>query len=226
MPKFDKCFITGCDINTEWQLPWFLENYYKHNRDPLLVADFGMSERAKEALSIDIRISGIMHMDKIGETEKGWFYKPLTMLNSPSDKTVWIDTDCEIKQNLSSIWNLLQPNKLNMVEDKPWSKRRGETWHNSGVVGFIKKPEILKRWAAEVRTSPTVGDQEVLHSLLDPISRMTYINDLPNSFNWLRLQIDNDGSPPPDNVKIIHWTGEKGNNRIKGLIKINRFING
>ena len=165
MPKFDKCFITGCDINTEWQLPWFLENYYKHNRDPLLVADFGMSERAKEALSIDIRISGIMHMDKIGETEKGWFYKPLTMLNSPSDKTVWIDTDCEIKQNLSSIWNLLQPNKLNMVEDKPWSKRRGETWHNSGVVGFIKKPEILKhKGIRATQTMPDVWDAPSLNT--------------------------------------------------------------
>ena len=27
--KLDKLFLTGCDIKTEWQLPWFLNNYLK-----------------------------------------------------------------------------------------------------------------------------------------------------------------------------------------------------
>ena len=32
MPKMpDKLIITGCDEKTEWQLWWFIENYYKHN---------------------------------------------------------------------------------------------------------------------------------------------------------------------------------------------------
>ena len=29
--KLDKLFLTGCDIKTEWQLPWFLNNYLKQN---------------------------------------------------------------------------------------------------------------------------------------------------------------------------------------------------
>ena len=32
MPKLpEKLFLRGCDERTEWQLPWFLENYFKDN---------------------------------------------------------------------------------------------------------------------------------------------------------------------------------------------------
>ena len=45
MPKMpDKLIVTGCDEKTEWQLPWFLDNYFKHNTIPIAVANFGMSE--------------------------------------------------------------------------------------------------------------------------------------------------------------------------------------
>ena len=27
--QFDRCFLTGCDKVTEWQLPWFVENFKK-----------------------------------------------------------------------------------------------------------------------------------------------------------------------------------------------------
>ena len=42
-----KVFLTGCDNNTEWQLPWFVHNYRKHNTIPLVLADFGMSKEAR-----------------------------------------------------------------------------------------------------------------------------------------------------------------------------------
>ena len=44
-------------------------------------------------------------------------------------------------QNIDEIFDLLEPQKLSMVEDKPWSWRRGHVWHNSGVVGFILSTE-------------------------------------------------------------------------------------
>ena len=35
-------FMTGCDHNTEWQLPWFIENFERYNDTKLVIADFGM----------------------------------------------------------------------------------------------------------------------------------------------------------------------------------------
>jgi len=46
---------------------------------------------------------------------------------------------------------------------------------------------------------------------------MTYVNELPNEYNWLRLQIENDNQPA-NNAKVVHWTGPKGKERIKAMI--------
>jgi hypothetical protein len=103
-----------------------------------------------------------------------------------------------------------------MVEDKPWTKRRQEIWHNSGVVGIIDKPIILHQWCQEVHDNPTVGDQEVLHSMLNPITKLSHIEDLPNEYNVLRLQVELDGYK--GKKKIVHWTGAKGKDKIRSMM--------
>ena len=222
----DKVFLTGCDEKTEWQLPWFLGNYYKHNTTKLAIADFGMSAEMKQWVSTQSGAWCVMNMDKDPNTNKygkGWFYKPDAMLTVPSKATVWLDTDCQVLGNLDHIFRIMQPNKLNMVIDRPWLTRRQEEWFNSGVVGFINKPEILHKWAAQVKENPYIGDQEVLHSMLDPLNRQIYINELPNKWNWLRIQVENDNEDSNDK-KIMHWTGEKGNDRIRGMMKIKEAL--
>ena len=108
-----------------------------------------------------------------------------------------------------------------MVEDKPWTKRMGGAgrWHNSGVVAFRGKPDILRKWEEACRKKPSRGDQETLHELLSfsPLMKLQHISDVPNIYNWLRVQIDNDGQ---DNSKklAMHWTGEKGKNVIRKKI--------
>jgi len=128
-----------------------------------------------------------------------------------------LDTDCEIRGNISGIFGLLKPQMLNMIEDKPWAKRRGGVQYNSGVVGVIDKPVILGMWAQWVQESGEVGDQEVLTANLNPITAIKYINSLPNEYNWLRLQIENDNEPAT-NARVVHWTGAKGNDRIRSMI--------
>ena len=59
----DKLIITGCDEKTEWQLWWFIENYYKHNTIPLAIADFGMSEEAKNSLKSSYHPALFCHID-------------------------------------------------------------------------------------------------------------------------------------------------------------------
>lgn len=211
--SYGKAFITGCDHKTEWMLPWFFENYKKHCSIPLLFADFGISHRS----IVQDHVHAILDLTKI--KHQGWFKKPSAIYHSPSIQTIWLDTDCQIMNNIDHLFNLLVPNKLNMVEDKPWKKRRGGVQFNSGVVGVINKPLILGMWSDWCQNTNEVGDQETLTANLNPITQITYIHELPNEYNWLRLQIENDNQPPTT-ARIIHWTGQKGKDRIKGMMDV------
>lgn len=208
--KLSKLFITGCDYNTEWMLPWFVENFKKHNSEAeLIIYDFGMRGGLYPEMRKSLR----------GNQDKGWFKKPAAMLNATllADNVCWIDTDCEIVGNIEGIWNYLEPNKLLMAEDLPWSKRRGEKWHNSGVVAFQSTPKILNEWAAEVSVNPIQGDQEVLHMMVkDGLKRMIHITDLPRKYNVLR--IDHLDKTVPKDPLIFHWTGQKGKDKIRSMM--------
>ena len=190
-----KLFFTGCDSKTSWMLPWFKDNFRKHNPDAELM---------------------IMNFDDMFFDHTGWFKKPAAMMfaSSLAEKVCWLDTDCEVRGNLDPIFSRIEPNKLSMVEDVPWSKRRQETWHNSGVVAFQGIPIILKKWADEVKRAPVVGDQEVLHSMLRVgMNRLMHIEDLPRQYNTLRIDLIDKSEPK--NIKILHWTGAKGKEEIK-----------
>ena len=207
--KYSEVFLTGCDSNTEWMLPWFFENYSKHNTTPIAVADFGMSEKGLEVAKSNSDL--ILDMTKF--KGKGWFLKPMAMLAVPSKKIVWIDTDIEVRGDLSDILKHIEPEKLSMVIDHPWTNRRGELWHNSGVVAFQNKPMILRQWYQEIQNNPQRGDQETLHAMLNPITKMSYIKDLPHKYNVLRLDlIDN---RVPKDIAAMHWTGQKGKDEIR-----------
>jgi len=203
-----KLFITGCDSNTEWQLPWFVRNFRKHNPDAeLLIYDFGMEGDLPTEIVGDARHKG--HFS-------GWMHKPAAMHQTHwPDMVCWLDTDCEVRANLDGIWNHVEEGKISMGEDKPWSSRRGETWHNSGVVAWKGKPEILNKWNDLAFKNPQArGDQELLHEYLKiGLNRIKHIHTLPNIYNVLRLQLQ-DGTAP-NNAKIMHWTGPKGNLEIK-----------
>ena len=44
----NKYILTGCDKNTEWQLPWFMENCNKVTEVELIIADFGMKHEMRK----------------------------------------------------------------------------------------------------------------------------------------------------------------------------------
>lgn len=215
MKSFDKIFITGCDYKTEWMLGWFIKNFYKHNKTPIVFANFGISEAGLNQLSA---VSASI-IDLRSEPGKGWFKKPQAMMEASklANQVCWIDTDCHVLANISEVFDYTQPNKLSMVEDIPWSNRRGETWHNTGVVAFQDSPPILAEWLNAVRNNPVTGDQEVLHSILrQDLKRQVYTNTLPPEYNWLRLMLQ-DGMDSKKK-KVMHWTGDKGKDQIKGML--------
>lgn len=211
----DTLFLTGCDSVTEWQLPWFVDNFRLHNPDAnLAIADFGMSDEMLSYASSSCQI--IIAMTT--ETKKGWMKKPHAMLSSPSKKTCWLDTDCQVLGDLMSVFDYVSPNKLSMVEDRPWTTRRGEKWHNSGVVAYAGRPKVLIDWAKYCQETDIDGDQEVLHWMMgnDQLRRITYIEDLPHKYNVLRIDLlDNNA---PKEKLVMHWTGRKGNDEIRRMM--------
>ena len=213
--------MTGCNEATAWMLPWFIENFRKHNTDiPIIFFDFGVDAATSAWMETTKQFDAIIRLKrppKVG----GWFLKPRALLESPTEYTVWIDTDCEVLGDLSGIFNYIENGKLAMAVDKPWTKRHGEQWHNSGVIGVRRKPEILRKWVHECEHAPKRGDQETLHAMLPtPLDKMVSITDIPNEYNWLRVQLQNDNEDSP-NKKIMHWTGSKGKDVIKEKIKGN-----
>ena len=207
--KLSNVFITGCDQNTEWMLPWFYDNISQHSKTKMLVYDFGMSDEMKRMFAA-IPLKG---------NEKGWFKKPRAMQEAGklAEKVCWLDTDCQVLGPIDEIFNHIEPNKLAMVEDKPWSIRRQEKWHNSGVVAFQSTPNILDEWVTAVAHNPKVGDQEVLHDLVKGgMRRMIHITDLPRKYNTLRLDLQ-DNTAPASPV-VMHWTGPKGKAKIQEFI--------
>jgi len=207
--KSSKAFLTGCDEGHAWMLPWFFTNFKKNSQLPLIFADFGVSQETLDFVKDNV--DDIIDLSKF--KGRGWFLKPRAMLAAQSDMTCWIDTDCEILDNIDGIFDHVEPNMLSMVRDHPWTQRRGELWHNSGVVAFQGKPTILSQWFKRVEEDPQVGDQEVLHSMLNPITKISTIKDLPHRYNILRIDlIDNN---IPKSPAIMHWTGSKGKDEIR-----------
>jgi hypothetical protein len=213
----DKVFVTGCDEKCEWQLEWFLKGFKKHNKEiPIVFADFGVSAEMKQWIHQVSAFEEIIQIPK--QRVNGWFLKPKTLQIVEAEKVCWLDTDCQILNNIEDIWDHCEPDKLGMCEDRPWTKRTGEKWHNSGVMAIIDKPRILQPWIAACSKTPNQGDQEVLHFLLrTPIDKVKHICELPHKYNWLRIDVEND-SLDSNAKKVMHWTGEKGNFSIKKMI--------
>lgn len=206
---YSEIFITGCDHHTEWQLPWFVENFRKHNETELFLADFGISKDMQKWVEKNQIVSY-----EVKSQAKGWFKKPRAMLDATvlSHKVCWVDTDCEILGNIEEIFNTTVPHKIGMCEDRPWTRRRPEygKWYNSGVVCFEGKPNILRAWADECIRNPFEGDQEVLYGMMrgDEILKLSVIEELPRKYNTLRL--DYIDSSNVKNPLIVHHTGRKG----------------
>lgn len=225
-----KYFITGCDSNTEWQLPWFTEKYSQVCRENLIIADFGMTPEMREFAKDNSNYL-------VDVQSNGWFSKVETMWKMKhffgnDNEYCWVDTDCEMCHDPSAIFMHVEENKLTVVVDHPWTQNGSPwtpqgihgPWYNTGVVAFKGRPPILEKWFAEVRDTEDKhrGDQEALYHLLnsDGMMRVIHINEAPHKYNVLRLDIEQDRCPPTPPV-IVHWTGRKGNEVIKEQMRGN-----
>ncbi|MEI7943004.1 MAG: hypothetical protein WCH76_07590, partial [Candidatus Riflemargulisbacteria bacterium] len=213
--------IVGCIQEQEDLIPWFVDNYKKYCKLPLIFADFGITEKYKNFC----KLSGSL-MDVSDTRASGWMRKPFACLRTPFKKTIWMDLDVEIKSDiaqylvfgegknigLSEDWYLNNnPNNMGFRDNVPSDLKIPDT----GVIVFEYGNPLIKKWALKIITSGDTykGDHQVLAVVL----RENGITEEYNISKELhRMRLD---KPMESDAKItFHWTGPSGKNHIRELI--------
>ncbi len=225
--------IVASDMKQEWILKWWWVHYSKHNDSPVTFFDLGMSKSAiiwckskgtvipfslpdstiskKSDIPPDIQKQWEgSYSKRIWDCRIEWMHKPFIILQSPYDRTIWIDIDCEVKDSLSSLFDYCNTDdgisliKLNL---------KANTVINSGVVVAKRLALAFTYWAEAVleKHHITMSDETALIEAQKkhPIK----ITPLPFGFNFLNFWKTN--SP----VSVYHHGGGVGKREILKQIK-------
>jgi len=169
----DQGILTGCDINHEWMLKWWWDHYTKCNDYPVAFCDFGMSKSARmwcetkgtlltapkhflKEMSPSSKANWEdLHPDDIWSNRNIWFKKPLLLPHTPFKKSIWMDVDCEVKQPLSSLFEILTQNDFAVCQEVPRGiavrREKGllfpdENAYLTGVIAYKNTSPIIKKW--------------------------------------------------------------------------------
>lgn len=228
--------VVASDVNQEWLLSWWWDNYTRYNSYPVTFVDFGLSEEAKQWCRqkgelVESFFSAFPITKNQVDEEKArfwetvyeskswwnkrvfWHQKPIAMLQSPYERSVWLDVDCEVKASLTNLFAQIQEplllcpelEEIQAFDLHHGNLQDGEVLFNSGVVGFMKDSPYILQWAeaALVKHSEYFGDQNLLSRLIH--ENNWPVHKLSRFYNWREVSFGKN----PD-VKIVHWVGEPG----------------
>jgi len=232
----DQGVLCGADLHQEWLLPWWWSSYRLNNTCPVTFCDFGLSDDARSwcqdrgtVISIDTCSSWIASCDQIpaflkSEWEKlygkriwnsrqAWFKKPIALLDSPYQKTLWVDIDCEILSSIHPLFEFCSSScpfaLVREISTDYLPLFHPQVKYNGGVIVYMKEAGILKKWADAARSQNDQfwGDDPLLSHL---ICQYRYpIQEIPPIWNW-RMS---DGFNPL--AHIYHWVGSGGKEYIR-----------
>lgn len=213
----DKAFLVAADENIADILFWWIYQCVKFHPDiPIQVVDLGLKPETRKRVERNCVILDI-------EKRKGkhpWFNKPRAMLASQADTTLWMDIDTEFVKNVYDVFDLTEDGKIGLVPDQFWVNK-GKPQYNTGVILYQgQHSNILKVWDRAINSSNKRGDQDVLLDLLTehPIWKQS-VFDLPDKYNYVRLEYMVNASGA-DDLRVVHWTGPKGKEIIRGPKKM------
>ncbi len=223
--------IIASDQTLEWILPWWLENYRKHNSHPVAFIDLGLSFEKKDWCKKHGEFIPLRVVDFAEETDPetakqweeefgrhfwgsrdAWFKKPLACLKSPFERTVWIDIDCEVRAPITPLFQYADsPSGFAMAKEQVDPSKAFQIY-NSGIIVFRQNHPLLKEWAdlCLTRSGQFRGDQEAFSHMI--AERKIGIDEVPPLYNWSRCREDR------DDVAIQHWHGHHGKYVIRTLI--------
>ncbi len=216
--------LCGADRSQQWLLPWWWSRYRENNAFPITFCDFGMTKQMRQwclargdlipidlhpfhitpKSGIDPKLAKRWEYDygsRVWESRLNWFKKPFALLQSPYEKTIWIDVDCEILGPLEPVFHeLTLENSIALVRDHPDALVR----YNGGVIAFQPNTPILQHWAeASLNMNHLFGgDDPLLSHLID--KHRIQVSQLPMAYNW-RIAWGLNLS-----AVILHWVGTEG----------------
>lgn len=227
--------VVASDQGAEWLLSWWWNCYRKHHTQPVAFVDFGMSEAAKKwcaqngilipfagpcdfvAAKDQVRPKDQLRWEAIygptvWQARRSWFKKPLAMLHSPFETTVWLDLDCEVCQPIDAILEGLDSHGLGAVQVTKGAH------YNSGVVVYGKKSPLLHAWADGClkKHRRCIGDETLLSAL---VRKGGYpFKELDRKFNWMM------GWGYHPELVIAHWAASWGKLCIESMGGIQRYL--
>lgn len=236
--------LAGCDRNQEWLLVWWYSHLRKHHPDlPIAFGDFGMSEEGLQwceqrgtvipassipplpesmgrgwPLAGEKWVQRYLLSDSLKPQRPTWFRKPLLMKQSPFERTLWLDLDCQVLNSLSPILSLpLNSSKMAIGKSgNSFSMIALESpkifqvkIHNSGVVLFEKNSPLLDFWIFLLSQESLSfdGDDQLLSFGIQQY-RFTP-TQIPCNYNW-----NYKWGPNPE-AAICHYEGEGPKNGLR-----------
>ena len=225
--------VVAADRGAEWLLKWWWECYSRHHKESVAFVDFGMSEEARKWCEERGRVIPFAHNDfvkprdelsikqqrkwegiygvKVWEARKSWFKKPLAMMQSPFEKSVWMDLDCEVCQPIDGIFEAVEKRVLGAVRVE-----RG--LYNSGVVVFDREAPLLHAWAKACleEHGDVIGDETLLSKI---VKKKCYpFKELEREYNWMM------GWGYHPRIKVAHWAANWGKMCIETMGGIQTFL--
>ena len=238
--------IVGCTANFEWLLPWWWLHYQMQNIEyPVTFFDFGdMSTSAKKWCEKRGQLKSLPNVDieklilkkedisthrgKIWESpvvrdvwkaRSAWFKKPFACLQTPYERTVWLDLDCQVRRSITPLFHFCDtPHKVSMVREPEAINTKhkeagelleGEIEYNSGVIAFKHGAELISDWFKMCMESNAIvrGDQEAFSRMLH--EKGIIITPFPEHFSQRSCyaHATEDVYPKNPAVIILHWCG-------------------
>jgi len=211
--------LVALDEKIEWLLPWWWARYSALNSFPVCFVDLGMSHFGKtfckergQVITLEIEEVAFANPDYTKQWEEiygptlwqarpSWLKKPFALLQTPFEKTLWLDLDCEITACLEELFAL---------EEKIYLAKELDTdQYNAGVILYRHGIQLIEDWAKILKEEGKNfwGDQEALAKVIK--EKNIEIYPLHENYNWHMAHGLN------LHAAIIHWVGSWGKEYIR-----------
>ena len=191
-------------------LPWWWNNYCKHNTKPVT---FILLEPIPEVIELAQTLGNVKVMNRITERINGWFRKPFALVRSPYKKTLYIELDIEVRGCIDTMFP--QDGRIYLKEDynspKCWLPKeiKDIPQMNAGLIGYNYGEKLIEDWCHGIVASEERyrGDQEYLNMAIyyskayDRVDRYLPVH--------CRLRLEGDGE-----CITYHETGAVGKESI------------
>lgn len=230
--------LTGCDAAQQWLLPWWWQHYRKYNEYPVTFIDCGLTDEMKKwcrerghllplPLIPELYVAKREEVDPLlvekwenlygnshWDSRNGWFCKPFFYLQTPYERTIWIDCDCEIKTHLAPYFKLSDKTGLALRKEKDSDLL--PVHYNSGVMVYRWGHLALQMLVDQAvdSNSQFCSDDHLLSVILE--KEQIPVTVLPESYHRIRKESE-------EGALIYHYNSANGKKILRAKIIQNQL---